>query len=307
MLADLSNNFIQNILGLHEIEGAKWIIDLPKIVKEIEQSWLLKVAKPFPNLSYHFVAPCVLQDKSEAVLKLAIPEKKSPIFNEKKILEIFNGEGAVRVLRFDERFYALLLEKLTPGENLVKICQKDDAQSNFIAIQVLQRLLTKTTTEKNDFPLLKDWVSGLQNAEKPSFAPEFVKKAREFLDELIASSNKSFLLHGDLHHQNILSATREEFLAIDPKGIIGDIGFEISTFLNNPRGWVLSHPEREKIIENRLEQFSEAFEIEPRDLQKWAFSEAVLSAWWTFEESRADWEKWIACAEIWRKTKFFRI
>lgn len=298
MLADLSNNFIRNILGLHEIEGAKWIIDLPKIVKEIEQNWALKVQKPFPDLSYHFVAPCVCAGGDEAVLKIGMPEKDSPIFNEKRLLEIYNGEGMVKLLRFDESFYALLLEKLTPGENLIRICQKDDARANSIAIKLMRRLLTKTA-EKDEFPSLGNWVSGLQKAETASFAPQFVKKARNFFDELIASSKKSFLLHGDLHHQNILSAVREPFLAIDPKGIIGDIGFEISTFLNNPRGWVLTHPERKKILAGRIRQFSEAFEIEPRDLRKWAFVEAVLSAWWTFEESPGDWEKWISCAEIW--------
>ena len=91
----------------------------------------------------------------------------------------------------------------------------------------------------------------------------------------------------------------EPFLAIDPKGIVGDIGFEISAFLNNPRGWVLPRPDRKRILAQRIEQFSEAFEIEPLELRKWAFTEAVLSAWRTFEESRRDWKKWIYCAEIW--------
>jgi streptomycin 6-kinase len=107
------------------------------------------------------------------------------------------------------------------------------------------------------------------------------------------------LLHGDLHHQNILSARRDSFLAIDPKGIIGDIGFEISVFLNNPRGWLLPNPDCRKIAQRRVKQFAEAFAIEPRDLCDWAYAEAVLSTWWTLEDGGSDWEKRLACAEIW--------
>jgi hypothetical protein len=85
----------------------------------------------------------------------------------------------------------------------------------------------RETSDQSDFPLLKDWISGLQKEDKTNFAPQFVKKARRFFDELMALSKKNFLLHSDLHHQNILSAEREPFLAIDPKGIVGDIWFEI--------------------------------------------------------------------------------
>lgn len=200
-------------------------------------------------------------------MKIGFPEKNSPGFNEKKLLEIFDGQGAVRIFQFDKTRHALLLEKLTPGESLVKICQQNDAQANSIAIKVIQRLL-RETSDQSDFPLLKDWISGLQKAEKTNFAPQFVKKARRFFDELMASSKKNFLLHGDLHHQNILSTEREPFLAIDPKGIVGNIWFEISSFLNNPQSWLLKYPERKKIISCRLRQFGEAFEIKPEDLRK---------------------------------------
>jgi hypothetical protein len=44
---------------LHKTAGASWLANLPEIFAEIEQNWSLKVGKPFPDLSYHFVAPCV--------------------------------------------------------------------------------------------------------------------------------------------------------------------------------------------------------------------------------------------------------
>ena len=296
MNTNLPADFTRNILGLNAREGADWLARLPEIIAEIEQNWSLKVAAHFPNLSYHYVAPCVAADGSRAVLKIGFPGEKANIFNEAKMLELFDGNGAAKLLRFDKKRFAFLLEKLTPGENLVKMCEHDDAKATSIAIAVMRRLF-QNAPKANAFPSLENWIGSVEKSEACS--PAMVKKARRFFDELISTSKKNFLLHGDLHHQNILSATREPYLAIDPKGIVGDAGFEIATFLNNPRGWLLTHPDRGKILANRIEQFSAAFEIEPLVLRKWAFAEAVLSAVWTFEENRADWEKWISCAEIW--------
>ena len=292
----MPEDFTRNILGLNAREGTEWLARLPEIIREIEQKWSLKVERHFPNLSYHYVAPCGLADGSRAVLKIGFPGEKKNIFNEAKMLELFDGNGAAKLFRFDNERFAFLLERLTPGENLVKICEHDDAKATSIAIDVMRRLF-QNAPKANGFPSLENWIGSLRKSE--ACAPTMVKKARRFFDELISASTKKFLLHGDLHHQNILSATREPYLAIDPKGIVGDVGFEIATFLNNPRSWLITHPDRKKIITKRIEQFSEAFEIEPLALRKWAFAKAVLSAVWTFEENRADWEKWISCAEIW--------
>ncbi|HEX8638812.1 MAG TPA: aminoglycoside phosphotransferase family protein, partial [Pyrinomonadaceae bacterium] len=82
-------------------------------------------------------------------------------------------------------------------------------------------------------------------------------------------------------------------------GIVGSIGYDISVFLNNPRGWLAAQPNRQELLKRRIEIFAEAFSIDPRDLRKWAYAEAVLSAWWTFEDGGKDAEKWLARAEIW--------
>jgi streptomycin 6-kinase len=71
--------------------------------------------------------------------------------------------------------------------------------------------------------------------------------------------------------------------------------------LNNPRSFVLTHPNRREILAKRVRHFADAFEIAPVELCKWAYAEAVLSAYWTFEDSGADWEKWLACADVWKE------
>ncbi len=297
-ITHLPKSFKRNILDLHAEEGEQWIEDLPNLIAEMSEKWSLAVDGPFPDLSYNFVAPCVCADGTNAVLKISYNEKDSVILSEAKFLTLVDGKGAVKLLRFDKNYCALLLERLIPGENLIELAKTDDEQATANAIRVMKKI--RRPPPKNvRFPTLENWVSSFLRAGKTNFDFAGVKKAQKIFHRLIGSSEQN-LLHGDLHHQNILSARRNSFLAIDPKGIVGDIGFEISVFLNNPRGWLLTNPDCRKITtQRRVEQFAEAFDIEPRDLREWAYAEAVLSAWWTVEDGGSDWEKWLACAEIW--------
>jgi streptomycin 6-kinase len=102
-----------------------------------------------------------------------------------------------------------------------------------------------------------------------------------------------------LHHENILSSERESFLAIDPKGIIGDVGYEISVFLINHFWWLSDDPDRREKMNDLIKQFSRSFEIKPQDLRKWAYAQMVLSSWWTFEENGANWERDLTLTEFW--------
>ena len=293
---NLPPQFSKNVLGTCGERGERWLNDLPVTIGEIAARWSLAVEKPFPNLSYNYVAACVRADGSHAVLKIGLPEEKPEIFNEANFLQICNGEGAVKLLDFDRKNRAMLLERLSPGKHLKEIFCGNETQAVKIAIDVMKKLRRKPIAD-SEFRRLEDWFKGFDRAENTNFPKEYVRKAQGFFDEL--NSRQNYLIHGDLHHENILSATREPFLAIDPKGIIGDIGYEISVFLNNHRWWLESEPNLQEKLDDAVRQFSEAFAIEPQDLRKWAFAQMVLSAWWTFEDGRSDWEKWLACAEIW--------
>lgn len=296
IFADLPAKFVQIISEAHGAKGTQWLADLSRIVEEIEGSWSIKVGKPFQNLSYHFVASCVCADGSEAVLKIGIPEDDSPIFNETEMLKMLDGRGAVKFLRSDETRFALLLEKLNPGEHLKTVFPNDDAKAVQIAIEVLRKIQRKPPSN-HSFVLLEKWFKSFEKAENTAFPAQAVKKARNFYNEF--TNEPKFLLHGDFHHENILSAEREPFLMIDPKGIVGEIGYEISVFLNNHVWWLESAPDLQAKINYAVVQFAEAFEIEPQALRKWAFAQAVLSAWWTFEENGENWQRDLNLAGVW--------
>ncbi|HLM02412.1 MAG TPA: aminoglycoside phosphotransferase family protein [Pyrinomonadaceae bacterium] len=295
----MPQKFTEAISGAFREEGGRWIEDLPEIICEIERNWSLEIKKPFPNLSYHYVAPCVLKTGGEAVVKIGFPGEKRTTFGEVGTLRFLDGRGVCRLLRFDEKRLALLLEKMTPGENLKEICAGDDAKAVGIAIKVM-RDFWREPPATSEFPGLEEWFEGLQKAEKTGFAPEYVKKARRFFDELMSARGQETLLHGDFHHENILSAERENFLAIDPKGIIGNIGYDLSIFMINHADWLKSAPDLTEKLDDALRRFSEAFAVEPQNVRKWIFAHTVLSAWWTFEENGENWKNELAFAEIWK-------
>ncbi len=299
--ADFPEKFVQIVSETYKDAGERWLSDLPRIVGDIAENWSLQVERHFPNLSYNFVAPCVCADGTKAVLKIGFCAEKSEIFDEARLLNNFDGKGAVKLLKFDENRCALLLERLIPGKNLLEICSpNDNARATRIAIDAMRKFW-QTSPANHDYPMLENWFDGLSRTENTIFPQQFARKARTCFEELNSSSEQKFVLHGDLHHENILSATREPFLIIDPKGIIGDIGYETSVFLNNQAHWIWSQPNLEERLNTCVRQFSEAFEIPTQNLRKWAFAQKVLSAWWTFGDGGKDWREELKMAEIWEE------
>jgi streptomycin 6-kinase len=298
LIKKLPKQFTRNALDLCGAAGEKWLGELPRIIQELSKSWSLEVEPFYEILSYNFVAPCVAKD-GEAVLKIAPPLNNPEIFNEARYLQLADGKGAVNLLRINETHRAILLERLTPGANLKEVYRTDDAKAVDIAIKTIGEILKKPP-QHHSFHKLEDWFDDFfRNSEKTRFPSGFICKARGFYEELSSASENKFLLHGDLHHENVLSATRESFLAIDPKGIVGDIGYEIAVFLNNHFWWLASERNLRDKLSDAIRKFSEAFAVESVVLRKWAFAQMVLSVWWTFEGNGRNWKSNLALSEIW--------
>jgi streptomycin 6-kinase len=98
------------------------------------------------------------------------------------------------------------------------------------------------------------------------------------------------VLHGDLHHDNILRATREPWLAIDPHGIVGDPGYELGALLFNPdpdnRDEALT-----ALVPSRVEQLADELSAPIDRVVAWGFVKAMLSDVWSTEpwSPSADW------------------
>ncbi len=298
-LKNLPPRFIKNISGLYGARGEKWLLSLPRAINEICGKWSLEIETVFPNLSFNFVAACVTRSGEKCVLKIGVPEKDSSLVYEKRALQAFNGRGAVRLFKSDAKLGALLIERAVEGKTLHEVCGEDYGQAVEIAADVMKKL-PRDPPDKRKFINLETWTAELKRAAAINFEAEKVARARKFFAELAKPSEKKMLLHGDIHFDNILSARREPFLLIDPKGIVGEIGYEIAVFLNDLADWTSHLSNRKDILDAAVASFSESFAVSDQDLRKWAYSFAVLSAWWMMEDFADNQEKHILRAEIWQ-------
>ncbi|NBT86565.1 MAG: streptomycin phosphotransferase, partial [Alphaproteobacteria bacterium] len=130
-------------------------------------------------------------------------------------------------------------------------------------------------------PHIKDWLMAL---DKDSAIPDaYLKKAQKLRDQLLQTAKPDVLLHGDLHHDNILQ-NDNDWLVIDPKGVIGEPAYEVAAFIRNPIPELPHHADATTIIHNRITRFSELLGIPAKGILDWCFVQAVLAWIWSIED-----------------------
>jgi streptomycin 6-kinase len=107
------------------------------------------------------------------------------------------------------------------------------------------------------------------------FPASLLDRAVAITEGLLSTTNAPVVLHGDLHHSNVLRAERAPWLAIDPKGLVGDRGFEVAAFVRNPS------PQSLPVLQRRLTLIAGAPELDPQRTRDWCFAEAMLNAAWS--------------------------
>jgi len=278
--------------------GRQWLADLPGLITAYARKWSLTVLPPFEPLSYNYVAPAIRADGSEVVLKVGI--LNSELLTEIAALQIYGGDGIVQLLEADPNQGIFLLERLQPGTMLSTLA--DDEQATSIAAQVMRQLWKPVPAEHN-FPTVQKWAKGLERLRTHfeggagPFPSRLVETAEAFFAELFASMDEPVLLHGDLHHFNILTAQRQPWLAIDPKGLVGEPAYEVGALLWNPMPQIFTRPNLKQILARRLDQLAEELELDRARLWRWGVAQAVLSAWWDYEDNVSGWQTMLTFTE----------
>jgi streptomycin 6-kinase len=180
------------------------------------REWGLELGEPFALSNFSYVAPA-----GDAVLKVAW-EGDEEALHEADALELWDGDGAVRLLRRSGR--ALLEERAVPGDDLSGL-PDDDATA--IAVDLAARLWRRAGSPFR--PVVGEVVRWLDEAEGEG--SELVPLARELLAELRPGAE--WLVHGDFHHHNVLR-DGQRFVAIDPKPYLAEREYDVPSFVWNP-------------------------------------------------------------------------
>lgn len=273
------------LIGAHGERGAAWVAAFPATLRSICGRWSLRPGERYPYVGYAWVARVTLADGSPAVLKLAPPSDETTC--EIDALRIYGGRGAVRLLDADPAVAALLLERLEPGTPLAEL--EDDERATRIAAGVM-RETWRPLPQEHGFPTLERRGAALgrfraaRGEDTSPFPPGLFAAAEATYARLCASAAPPVLLHGDLHHWNILSAERQPWLAIDPKGLAGEPAFEAGALLRNRIGPL---PAARQRAEARATILAAELGLDRRRILDWAFAQAVLSVTWSLEDEGA--------------------
>jgi streptomycin 6-kinase len=298
---EIPERFVRTMIELHGDAGRAWLDGLPARIAEYESRWAIQVGPPFANLSYNYVAPAVRANGAQAILKLGMPQPE--LTSEIAALRLWDGHGCAQLIASDLDGGALLLERLLPGNMLLDLT--DDDEATRIAAQVMRALWRPAPPAPEDmvFPTTARWASGLRRLRAMydggtgPLPEEMVTLAEALFAELLASCGAPMLLHGDLHHENVLAAKRAPWLAIDPKGLIGEAEYEVGALIRNPLPRLLALPDVTATLARRFDILAETLGFDRQRMIAWSYAQAVLSAWWRIEDHGHGWEPTIALAE----------
>src|SRR5262245_14299616 len=199
------------------------------------------------------------------------------------VLDAFEGRGVARVHEYVEG--AMLLERLSPGQSLLTMAQRGaDGDATAVLAETIRKMSPRRPPDGG--PTARDWGerferhSGGGDSQVPK---DLGSAADRMYEELCGSQRDVRLLHGDLHHDNLLFDAQRGWLAVDPKGVLGELEYEVGAALRNPieRPELFSGP---SIIRRRVECFTRELSLDSTRVLSWAFTQAVLSTIWLRED-----------------------
>jgi streptomycin 6-kinase len=194
----------------------------------------------------------------------------------------WDGIGAARVLESDNE--AILLERATGRRSLADMAShgKDD-EASLVICGVVARLHALRHSPPPALVPLTDWFRALE----PIASREggILVRSAAAARTLLANPREVVPLHGDVHHGNILDFEARGWLAIDPKRLEGERGFDYANLFCNPNHPIAAAPDRLAWQANVVAQ---AAGLERKRLLQWIVAWAGLSAAWLIEDDEDD-------------------
>jgi streptomycin 6-kinase len=284
----------ERIIAVFGERGETFSAQFSVMLRDVAARWQLEIEPPFPDLSYNFVAPA-WRGNDPVVVKLGVPNPE--LSSEIEALQLLAGEGAVRLLDADADRGILLLERLVPGTRLAR--EEDDDRAIAIGAETMARLWRRPPAE-HAFRSVDDWTQAL--SQHPDRYPRdaspipatWVERAIGLLSALRATAGEPTFLHADLHQFNILRTETRGFLAIDPKGAVGDAGFEVGPLIQN---LLLDCTDPRARLQKRIRRVALETGLDEDRVLCWAFVQTVLSTCWSVED-RLPWRAGVARTQL---------
>jgi streptomycin 6-kinase len=289
----LPSRFIDNIHRVFGDAGRQWLTRLPGIVVRCRAKWRLRDGVTSPDMSLNYLE-FTNTDAGEAVaLKIGVPHAE--LLTEVEALRLCEGRRVVRMLDADRELCAILMQRLQPGTMLREL--GDNREETKIAASVMRELPAPVPSTHN-LPTFARWVDRAFRLTRTEWDPQelmprhLIDSAEVAFDDIERNATDQVVLHGDLHHENILLDDRSGWTAIDPKGVIGPRCLEVGRFIHNQLPRDLPIERRVQMVQERLAILSTELALPQKTLAASALVDCVLALCWGLEDESVgpDWQ-----------------
>jgi streptomycin 6-kinase len=265
----------QNILDCYGDRGRLWLAEVPDLLKKACNHWNLRQIQEEERLSFNYVAYAESPDFGPVVLKISLDGEE--FNNETRCCREFEKHGGAKIYDWDQELCAMLLERISPGQYLFSVANWEKQLEIGIAVQA--ELNSKAL---DGFPSYQDWIQNAAMKTRNKFGKlDILIGALELAEKYFNQLNDypAYLLHGDLHHENIIfDSGHDRWRIIDPKGVIGPKVMEAGPFIRNQ---LRVAEENEENVTKICRSFAQGFCLDSQDVYKAAYVDQVLSfMWW---------------------------
>ncbi|NEC25027.1 hydroxyurea phosphotransferase [Streptomyces sp. SID8111] len=258
--------------------GRAFVTALPRLTASFVERWELRITgTPLHGVSA-LVVPVDRADGTPAMLKLQIRDHETE--GEPVALRAWDGDGAVRLLDHDEPTGTMLLERLDSSRTLSRAASPRDG------VLVIARLLARlhATPAPPGLRRLGDIARRMLERTPPVLERIADPEARRLVADCAAAVREvagepgDRLLHWDLHDGNVLAADRAPWLAIDPKPLAGDPGFDLWPALGN-------NFDADDVV-RRFDAMTDVLGLDRERARAWTYGRVLQNCLWTTEEGR---------------------
>jgi len=261
-------------VGSRGPDWAAWLDQLPRLTRDLLAEWDLRIDGQATYGNCALVVPVLAGDHTSAMLKVQFPHWEAE--TEHLALRIWDGNGAVRLLRADPRRFALLLERALPqdltGIDAVEACE--------VVAALYARLHVPAGPQFK--PLsgeAKRWARELSELPASAAVPHrYVEQAAALARDFASDTETDGrLIHTDLHYFNVLAAEREPWLVIDPKPLSGDPHHEVAPLLWNRWDEIASARDLRFALRRRFYAIVDAADLDEDRARDWVIVRQMVN------------------------------
>jgi streptomycin 6-kinase len=211
--------FIENVHRVFGDSGCEWLPRLPYILAQCRGKWGLGEGVMCPTMRMNYIEFTTTAAGEPVALKVGVPQAE--LFTEMEALHLYDGRGAARLLDADRELGAMLMQHLQPGTMLWQL--GDNRKETKIAASIMRELPVSTPSTHN-LPIFSQWVERAFRLTRTARDPQermprdLIDRAEKAFKEIARNTTGNVMLHGDLHHENILFDEESGWLPSIPRG-----------------------------------------------------------------------------------------